>query len=50
MVEQSTGLERIGRPEEIAWPCIFLAAAASSYVTGQTISIDGGPRSSLFVQ
>lgn len=49
-VEQSTGLERLGRPEEIAWPCIFLAAAASSYVTGQTISIDGGPRSSLFVQ
>jgi len=50
LVERSTGLERIGRPEEIAWPCLFLAAEASSYLTGQTIPIDGGPRSSLFVQ
>jgi NAD(P)-dependent dehydrogenase (short-subunit alcohol dehydrogenase family) len=50
LVEKSTGLERIGRPEEIAWPCLFLASEASSYVTGQTISVDGGPRSSLFVQ
>jgi 3-oxoacyl-[acyl-carrier protein] reductase len=50
LVERSTGLERIGRPEEIAWPCLFLASEASSYLTGQTISVDGGPRSSLFVQ
>jgi NAD(P)-dependent dehydrogenase (short-subunit alcohol dehydrogenase family) len=50
LVARSTGLARIGRPEEIAWPCLFLAAEASSYVTGQTLSVDGGPHSSLFVQ
>ncbi len=49
-VERSTALRRLGLVEEIAWPCIFLASAASSYVTGQTISVDGGPVSSLFVQ
>ena len=49
-VEQSTALERIGDPEEIAWPCLFLASDASSFITGQTLSVDGGPRSPLFVQ
>ena len=50
LVEHSTALQRIGRPEEIAWPCLFLASEASSFITGQTISVDGGPRSPLFVQ
>jgi 3-oxoacyl-[acyl-carrier protein] reductase len=37
-------LKRWGNPEEIAWPTVFLASDASSYMTGTTISIDGGPR------
>jgi 3-oxoacyl-[acyl-carrier protein] reductase len=49
-IERSTALHRLGRVEEIAWPCLFLASEASSYVTGQTLSVDGGPTSSLFVQ
>ncbi len=49
-VALSTALERIGDPEEIAWPCLFFASAASSFITGQTLSVDGGPRSPLFVQ
>ena len=50
IVERSTALNRLGRVEEIAWPCVFLASEASGFMTGQTISIDGGPTSSLFVQ
>ena len=37
-----TMLGRLGKPEEIGGPVLFLASAASSYVTGTTINIDGG--------
>jgi 3-oxoacyl-[acyl-carrier protein] reductase len=37
-------LKRWGNPEEIGWPVVFLASDASSYMTGETISVDGGPR------
>ena len=35
-------LKRGGTPEDIANACIFLASDMSSYVTGQTLSVDGG--------
>jgi len=33
---------RVGTPEEIGWACVFLASPAASYVTGQTLVVDGG--------
>ena len=37
-----TPLKRMGRPEEIAMPVVFLASDAASYITGATIMVDGG--------
>ena len=33
---------RLGKPEEIVGPCIFLASDASTLVTGQVLMVDGG--------
>ncbi len=35
-------LRRIGEPDEIAGAAIYLASAAGSFTTGQTIVVDGG--------
>lgn len=35
-------LARIGEPDEIAGAAVFLASKAGSFVTGQTIVVDGG--------
>jgi NAD(P)-dependent dehydrogenase (short-subunit alcohol dehydrogenase family) len=39
---RDTPLQRIGEPDEIAGAAVFLASAAGSFTTGQTIVIDGG--------
>jgi NAD(P)-dependent dehydrogenase (short-subunit alcohol dehydrogenase family) len=35
-------LRRVGRPEEVAAAIVFLASDAASYITAQTIAVDGG--------
>ena len=35
-------LKRGGKPQDIANACVFLASEMSSYITGQTLSVDGG--------
>lgn len=37
-----TPLRRAGEPEEIAGAALFLASAASGFVTGQNLAVDGG--------
>ena len=40
--ELNTPLKRIGRPEEIAHAIVFLSGHRSTFVTGQTLGINGG--------
>ena len=41
-VTATTPLQRIGEPVEIAGAAVYLASAASSFMTGQTLVVDGG--------
>ncbi len=42
-----TPLGRFGRPEDVAQVVLFFASPGASYVTGQTIDVDGGRRANL---
>lgn len=42
MTEAAIPCGRIGKPEEIAGPALFLASSLASYMIGQIIIVDGG--------
>jgi NAD(P)-dependent dehydrogenase (short-subunit alcohol dehydrogenase family) len=35
-------MKRIGKPEELVGPIVFLASEASSMITGLVLPVDGG--------
>ena len=41
-MKQRIPLRRLGQPEEIAKAILFFGSEASSFVTGQTLTVDGG--------
>jgi glucose 1-dehydrogenase len=41
-LEKNIPLGRVGTPDEVAGVAVFLASPAAAYITGSTITIDGG--------
>jgi D-sorbitol dehydrogenase (acceptor) len=42
LVGEAVPLGYMGKPEDIAGPCVFLASDDAGYVTAQTLNVDGG--------
>ena len=42
LVSERTLIRRMARPEEIAYPIVFLASDKASYITGTTLEVSGG--------
>ena len=41
---ERTLLKRVGRPDDVAYPILFLASDDARYITGATLQVDGGTR------
>lgn len=42
IMRNNIAMKRFGKPEEVAEAAVFFASSRSSYITGQTLTIDGG--------
>ncbi|MEM6696329.1 MAG: L-iditol 2-dehydrogenase [Pseudomonadota bacterium] len=42
LVGEAVPLGHMGRPDEVADPCVFLASDDARYITAQTLNVDGG--------
>jgi len=42
MFERSIPLKRLGQPEDVVGPVVFLASNMAKYITGTEITVDGG--------
>ena len=43
-LRKMTPLGRLGQPEDVAGAALFLASDSASYITGESIAINGGLR------
>jgi 3-oxoacyl-[acyl-carrier protein] reductase len=48
MAEEEIPARRVGTPEEFAAAAAFLCSAPASYITGETLAVDGGMTRSIF--
>jgi NAD(P)-dependent dehydrogenase (short-subunit alcohol dehydrogenase family) len=46
-IAEANPMKRLGRPEDVAAVCVFLASDAASYVNGAQVPVDGGMYRSL---
>ncbi len=40
--QKAVALGRLGRPEDVADACLFLASPAARWITGASLTVDGG--------
>ena len=42
LVKSGTPMKKFGDPEDISWAAVYLASEEAKFITGQTLSPNGG--------